>query len=306
MGTTPESHPDPSLRDVRSWRQAGSVYRHPTSSAGELEIFYRHEGAGPDLVFLHGFPTSSWDLRELWAELTARFRVLAHDLVGLGYSAKPRAPISVHLQADVVQGLARDRGIGEAHLLAHDLGDTVAQELLARQIEGTAAVRWRSCALLNGGLFPETHRPRPIQKLLASPLGGLVARFTSEGRFRRSLSAVFGPETQPSDAFLRDAWYLLTRDQGRAALPRLIRYIEERSRYRERWVAPLVERTVPTRFLVGALDPVSGRHAAERYRQLVPEPDVVLFDRLGHYPQVEDPASVLAALLDFYAAVEGS
>jgi pimeloyl-ACP methyl ester carboxylesterase len=61
---------------------------------------------------------------------------------------------------------------------------------------------------------------------------------------------------------------------------------------------------VPRRLLCGALDPVSGRHMAERYRALVPQPEVVVFDDLGHYPHLEDPAAVLAAYLEFRDAIE--
>ena len=38
-----------------------------------------------------------------------------------------------------------------------------------------------------------------------------------------------------------------------------------------------------------------------RYRELVPDPDpdVVLLPEVGHYPQIEAPAAVLAAYLAF-------
>lgn len=252
---------------------------------------------------LHGFPTSSWDFAPLWPELTARFDVIAPDLVGLGRSDKAARPITVGLQADVVLGLLEAEGVTEAHLFVHDLGDTVAQELLARQAEGASPVRWRSCLLLNGGLFPETHRPRLIQRLLASPVGPVVAWFSTERTFRRNLAATFGPHTQPDEAFLAGGWTLLAADGGRAALPWLIRYMHERRTHRARWVGVLERPVVPTRFVNGALDPVSGRHAAERYRALVPDADVVLLEQLGHYPHVEDPPAVLAAFLDFHATL---
>lgn len=56
------------------------------------------------------------------------------------------------------------------HVLAHDYGDSVAQELLARHYEGR--FHMASCVFLNGGLFPETHRPALVQKLLLSPWAG--------------------------------------------------------------------------------------------------------------------------------------
>ncbi|HEU5057823.1 MAG TPA: alpha/beta hydrolase [Kofleriaceae bacterium] len=278
--------------DAHAWRQGGALHRF-----GDLDLFYRRAGAGPALVCIHGFPTSSHDFAPLWEPLSARFDVVAHDLVGLGWSAKPRRPLTVGLQADAALGLLAAVGIERAHLLAHDLGDTVAQELLARQIDGVAGVEWISLTLLNGGLFPETHRALRVQELLLSPVGPLVARAMPRRRFDASLTRIFGPDTPPSRAFLDDAWFLLTRDGGRAMLPRLIRYMVERREKRERWVGALTRGVVPTRLIAGALDPISGRHMADRYRELVPEPDVVLLERLGHYPHVEDPAAVLAAFL---------
>ena len=55
----------------------------------------------------------------------------------------------------------------------------------------------------------------------------------------------------------------------------------------QRWVGALLQSDVPLRLVDGALDPVSGAHLAERYRELVPNPDVVLLPDVGHYPQLE-------------------
>jgi len=71
---------------------------------------------------------------------------------------------------------------------------------------------------------------------------------------------------------------LIESDGGRQALVRLINYMEQRRRNRPRWVGALVDSTVPRRLICGAVDPVSGRHLAERYRELVPYPDVVVLE----------------------------
>ena len=147
---------------------------------GDLRTVVRRDGAGPALVCLHGFPTSGWDFEPLWPALTKRFDCLAPDLIGLGRATKPSDVISIAMQADMVEAVCAAEGVTTAALLAHDLGDTVAQELLARTREGSAKVTWTRCALLNGGLFPETHRPRAIQRLLASKAGPLVARLSTE------------------------------------------------------------------------------------------------------------------------------
>jgi pimeloyl-ACP methyl ester carboxylesterase len=147
-------------------------------SFGEHRIFFRQsenwrQSNQPTLVLIHGFPTASFDWHAVWEGLGRCFRLLTLDLLGFGGSSKPYPHrYSILEQADIVEALIDELRIGDWHLLAHDYGDTVAQELLARQIapsHESAAHRLASAVLLNGGLFPETHRPRLIQKLLLSP-----------------------------------------------------------------------------------------------------------------------------------------
>jgi pimeloyl-ACP methyl ester carboxylesterase len=189
--------------------------------------------------------------------------------------------------------------VHQADVLAHDYGDTVAQELLARANEGNEPLALRSVCFLNGGLFPETHRPRLIQKLLIGPLGPLVARLLNRSWFGPSFSAVFGPQTRPAPEDLDAFWRLVVENDGLRVMHRLIRYMKERRTHRERWVGALQRARVPLRLVCGALDPVSGAHMAERYRELVPAPDVVMLPEVGHYPQVEAPEAVLAAYSAF-------
>ncbi len=281
------------------WRRGGARFDY----RGE-PIFYRDEGRGPVLVCIHGFPTASWDWYKLWPALTARFRVVAPDMIGFGLSAKPPDyEYSIRDQASLHERLLTALGVADVHVLAHDYGDSVAQELLARHAErrasGGAGVVIHAVCFLNGGLFPEVHRARVAQKLLHSPLGPLLGRLMSERGFRRSFVPIFGPRTQPSDEELRVAWALIAHNDGPRVAHRLIRYIAERRECRTRWVGALQRTDVPLRFINGPEDPVSGAHMAARYRELVPNPDVVLLDGIGHYPQLEAPERVLEAYLAF-------
>lgn len=123
------------------------------------------------LLLIHGFPSASWDWHRLWAPLANRYRLIACDMLGFGYSAKPRGhAYSLLEQADLQQALLAH--VGErrpVHVLAHDYGDSVAQELIARHQDGQ--LQLASCVFLNGGLFPETHHPVRVQKLLLGRWG---------------------------------------------------------------------------------------------------------------------------------------
>ena len=279
------------------WKKAGRYFQH-----GEHAIFYRQHGKGATaLVLIHGFPTASWDWAPLWDELCAKFpHVIALDMLGFGFSAKPRDHrYALMEQADIHGALLARLGVSRVHLLAHDYGVSVAQEMLARGLEGREPELLSVC-LLNGGLFPETHRATPMQKLLLSPIGAVAARLGNEAGFNNGFSFVFGPNTKPGPEELKDFWKLVTHNAGHRQMHRLIRYIEERREHRERWVGALQNTRVPMRLINGPEDPVSGAHMVARYRELVPAPDVVSLPGIGHYPQVEAPRQVLEAFLEFH------
>jgi pimeloyl-ACP methyl ester carboxylesterase len=288
-----------------SWRASGRRHVHRGH-----EIFWQAGGqdgdGGTPLLCIHGFPTASWDWHAVWPELCRHFpRVLAPDMIGFGWSAKPRAyTYSIFDQADLHESLLRAEGISRFHILAHDYGVTVAQELLARhferQVAGDESLVLESVCLLNGGLFPELHRARPVQKLLLTPLGPLLSLAMNERSFARSFAAVFGAQTRPDAAELQQFWRLLAHHGGNRIAHKLIHYIPERRAHRERWVGALLRGGVPLRFVNGPADPVSGAHMVERYRELVPQPDTVLLPGIGHYPQVEDPQGTLKAFLAFH------
>src|SRR6478736_4204874 len=196
------------------------------------QIFYVVEGSGEPLVLLHGFPTSSWDWHKLWDTLNQTYRVITLDFIGFGFSDKPKDYIySIMDQANLVEQLLFNLQIDHYHLLTHDYGDTVAQELLARQLDRQEN-KIKSCCLLNGGLFPETHRATRTQKLLLSWFGSLVAKMSTYKRFVISFSILFPNQTRPSEDEMRSHYDLIKHNNGHEITHLLIRYIIERQQNR--------------------------------------------------------------------------
>src|ERR1044072_5378288 len=161
--------------ELERWKSGGQHFDYLG-----FDGFYRVEGSGPHLVLIHGYPFNSWDWAPLWDRLTGRFTVIAPDMLGMGFSAKPVTyGYSVHDHADMHEALLAHLGVDSVHILAHDLGDSVGQELLARHefsqhAYGAPAIQ--SLTWLNGGMFTEAYTPRRVQKLLSgTALGDLVS-----------------------------------------------------------------------------------------------------------------------------------
>ncbi|XP_042323413.1 mesoderm-specific transcript homolog protein isoform X2 [Sceloporus undulatus] len=266
--------PPPKLSPaLHSWRSSGSYFTYINQ-----KIFYRDStgavGSSDIVVLLHGFPTSSYDWYKIWEGLTQRFhRVIALDFVGFGFSDKPRPhQYSIFEQASIVEALLDHLGLlnQRINLLSHDYGDTVAQELLYRyEHNKTGCVLINSLCLSNGGIFPETHHPLFIQKILKD--GGLLSPII----------------TRLSN------YFFFTRG--------ILQYINQRMKHRDRWVGALQSTSVPLHLIYGPLDPVNPYpEFLQLYKEVLPMSTVsVLDDHISHYPQLEDPLGFLNAYLNF-------
>lgn len=287
----------------RQWHGTGCHFVYKTH-----QIFYRTEGEGEPLVLIHGFPTSSWDWYKIWNALVEKYRVIGFDMIGFGLSDKPRRySYSIHDQADLFEALMTQLGIIQCHLLVHDYGNTVAQEILARWEERkieTPAPESRSFPIiksvcfLNGGLFPEMHRALFVQKLMKSQLGVLLTKLNNKDRLKKSFEKLYGLKGI-DDVEMDGFWETIQYQNGHRLFHKLIHYIEDRRQNRERWVGVLQQTTVPLRLINGPEDPVSGRHLADYYQQMIPNPDVVIIEGAGHYPQNEAPEEVIAYYFEF-------
>ncbi|MCU7820505.1 alpha/beta hydrolase [Kitasatospora sp. DSM 101779] len=266
---------------------------------GAHTLFVRQDGppGGRPVTLLHGFPTSSHDWAAVVPPLAADgCRVTTLDLLGFGESDKPRwHAYSLLEQADLVQAVWQESGVGATALVAHDYGVSVAQELLARDAQRISRSVW-----LNGGLWADLHRPVAVQRLLHGPLGPLLARAMTERRFAASMRRVLARPVP--DTVLHEMWLGIAREDGRLLAPRLLRYIDERRSHAARWGAALEGFPGPMLFVWGPADPISGAHVLARVRERLPHAAVVELagpPSTGHYPQVESPAEVAAALLGF-------
>ncbi len=283
---------------LKNWQQAGNYFDYKS-----FPVFYRLSESSDDvLLCLHGFPTSSFDYHKIWNALTGKFAVLVFDMIGYGFSAKPfDFDYTTFHQVNVLQTLVEKLQIKKIHILAHDYGNTITLELLARSYESGLNFTIETVCFLNGALFPETHRPILAQKTLISPLGFLFGRFISDRRFKTSLASIFGKNTQPSEEELNEFSQVFKFNDGRRIAHKLIRYMTERKKYRSRWVVALQKMEQPFRFINGLEDKVSGKHLVKRFRQLVPhQTDIIELKDIGHFPHFETPETVLEKFFEFH------
>ncbi len=257
---------------------------------------YDREGPGPPRVLLHGFPSSSFDWCPFLSATEAE--TLAFDFLGFGLSDKPRDHVySLGFQADLVEELVTQTiGSRPVFIVAHDMGTSVATELLARDIDGTLKIDIGGVILFNGSIVLERASLTPSQKLLRSRLGPLASRLSSERFFRHQFGGVFSASHPLTDEDAADQWSLLCRDGGRTLGHRLVHYLDERVTFAERWHGAIRDWPGSLSFAWGCEDPVATVAVLDALIELRPHAEVTRLPGLGHYPQIEDPQALAAAV----------
>lgn len=254
----------------------------------------RHE----PLLVLHGFPTSSFDFHLVADELRASRRLLLVDMLGYGLSEKPDRRYALREQADIVEAFVAEAEVGELALLTHDMGDTVGGELLARQAEGAWPVTVTRRVLLNGSIYIEmAHLSAGQQFLLGLPDELLAEGIPLDGAaVAAGVAATYADPGRADPDEVAAVAELVAHRRGQRALPRTIRYIEERRREERRFTGAIERHPSPLAVVWGAQDPIAVVGMVDRLRAARPDAAVRVLEGVGHYPMVEASAAFAAAV----------
>ncbi len=174
-------------------------------------------------------------------------------------------------------------------LLAHDMGTSVATELLARDLSGALPFELQRAVLTNGSVIIERASLRPSQKILRGPLGPLFSRLAGERRFMRGFARLFSAQHPLSPEEAEAQWALLAREDGQRILHLLCAYLNERVRFAPRWHGAVRDWPKPLGFLWATGDPVATTEVLAGLRELRPAAQVIELPGIGHYPQIEVP-----------------
>jgi len=274
-----------------AWRGRGSLHQ----LAEGHRLFVVQEGSGPDLILVHGFPSSSHDFAAALPLLTGHFRVTLFDQLGFGFSDKPpEASYSLLEQGRRAGELVRGLGVSQATVIGHDMGLTVAVEMLCRHEVGELGFRMDGLVLCNGSHLVELANITQLQKDLMTDQGAaaFAAAYDPE-RFAQAFRFVWGDPSRTPEVDIRAIAYWLS--ESLPVLAKIARYNLERERYAERWRSILTRAPLPIDIVWGDRDPIAVIEIGRRLAEMT-QGRLAIIEGVGHYPQMEDPARWVAAL----------
>jgi pimeloyl-ACP methyl ester carboxylesterase len=278
---------------VTAWLEAGRLL----DVAGHSVFVVDRSGPpGPPIVVLHGFPGSTFDWRAVIPALAASRRVIALDLLGFGLTAKPAGGYSLFAQADLVTAVLAELDVRACVLVAHDMGDTIAAELLYRHTARELPVTIEQAVLTNGSIFIDMAHLTRGQRLASALPNRRLPLPLPTALLRRSLAESFAPGAPAPEGAL-DAMVELIRYRGGARLlPLQIRYLDERRAHQSRWTDGLANFAGPLTAVWGELDPIAVVDMAHRLQRLRPDTTVITWADTGHWPSIEQPERLAATI----------
>lgn len=287
--------------DVEWEKNREAIFHSDHSRFTEVDgvrVHYQEVGdsSGPPMILIHGFAASNLVWSKVLLELAdAGFRVIAPDLPGYGYSAKPRhLDYTIASQARMVFSFIRHLGIERALLVGSSYGAAIAATIA---LDHPTLVEK---LVLVGAVTNNKPTRYLLMRLFGSPIIGDVLSplvVGSRRLLRLRMKRVYDRHSWVLDERRVDARHLPLATRGaHRAIIRTVR----------RWNAERVSRdahllTQPTLLLWGDTDREVPLRDGERLHESIPDSRLIVFRECGHLPQEEYPGAFTKLVVEFCA-----
>ena len=134
---------------------------HHTAQVNGTRLHYVTAGEGPPVMLLHGWPQTWYEWRHVIDLLADEYQVVAPDLRGFGYSAKPAAGYDADTMAADLAALADHLGLRDVTVLGHDWGAVFAYVYAAKTPSQVRALGIVEMALPGVGVMEQAMAPQP-------------------------------------------------------------------------------------------------------------------------------------------------
>ncbi len=262
-------------------------------------IFYVAKGEGKPLLLIHGYGAGCWVWEKQIDALSRDYRVYALDLIGYGYSDRPKIEYTpetyIHFLRDFMDGLE----IGRASLIGNSMGGGIAWATAALFPERVERLVLIDC------VPPDVlHQVRneSFRALAVTERVPFLPYLVIAGRSKRSVKAVLEEclvDKRLITPDLLNRQYELTRIKGSTwVLYSTLKHANETSRMRD--YLSLIDH--PTLLVWGERDLVFPPAVGESLRQAIRHSTLYVVKESGHIPMWESPDEVNRVILEFLKA----
>jgi pimeloyl-ACP methyl ester carboxylesterase len=275
--------------------------------ADGVQVFYRAAGdpSAPVVLLLHGFPTSSFMFRELIPHLADKYRVIAPDLPGFGFTEVPaerKYTYSFDALAVTLGAFTEALGLSRYALYVFDYGAPTGFRLAMARPERVTAI-----VSQNGNAYEEGLGDAwgPIRKYWAEPTAENreVIRqnvLTLEGTRWQYTHGVTVPESVAPESYILDNALMERPGNKEIQLDLFLNYASNVKLY-PKFQEYLRKSKPPLLAIWGKNDPFFIPAGAEAFRKDVPNAKIQFLDT-GHFATETHVVEIAAAMRDLFDA----
>ncbi len=272
--------------------------RHHVEIHGH-NVSYLAEGEGPPVVLIHGVTGTCDQWAPVLDLLSEGHSVVAPDLIGHGQSAKLRGDYSLGAYASGIRDLVVGLGHERVTVVGHSLGGGIAMQFAYQFPERCE----RLVLVSSGGLGQEVH---PVLRAATLPGSELVLPMIAGARVRGAGAAVagllerVGLHAGPDIAEMVRGYGSLADGDTRRAFVHTLRSVIDPMGQRVNATDRLyLAADMPALIVWGRRDPVLPVSHAGVAERGMPGSRLEIFERSGHFPQLDDPLRFSRLLADF-------
>lgn len=280
--------------------------RHRFVDLDGMRVFVREAGesTAPAVFLPHGYPCSSYEFRNFMPMLAHRWRLIAPDFPGCGYSDTPKNfSYDFDGYADFLDRLTIRLNVERFALYLHDFGSQIGLRLAIKRPERIAAL-----IIQNGDIYEDELGPKyaPLQAYFRNPTRAAkdkLAEAVSENGFMDEFLNDVGSELAeriPPDLW-KLHWSLMTPERRQIAVDVIAR-LKENLTWFPRYQGYLRDHRPPTLIVWGPQDGYMPESAARAYLRDLPDAELHLLGG-GHWLLETHLAEVVAYVRDFLGRV---
>ncbi len=266
--------------------------------AGAGRVHYQERGAGDVLVLVHGNNSSAYSWKDVFDELAKEFRVVALDLKGFGFTAKPEGDYRVETQAALVMGLLDQLKIERAILCGSSMGGAVALSAAINYPQRVGSLILVGSSAFNEGASGGAALAPAYVRWPYVGAGLTALALTSDSLVRDGLRKSFYDESKVTDERIA-AYYRPLRTRGGQRAARLVRDGRDYSSIEN----SLDKIRQPTLLIWGAHDRLNLLEDGRRLHSKIAGSQLIVYDNCGHLPQEEMPERFVRDVSEFVSKI---
>ncbi len=257
-----------------------------------VRIHYQEKGTGAPLVLIHGYTSSTYSWKDVFEPLAQKYRVIAIDLKGFGFSAKPDGDYTRRAQGEIVNGLLDYLKIDKAWIAGNSMGGETALNVALHhpeKVSGLILIDSAGVQVAGRGSFVPWYLQIPVVGQVLTALA-----LTSDKLVREGLQKSFYDDSKISDERVKYYYEPLKTRNGQLAASEARRQFDLDPIENE-----LNKINVPTLIIWGAADELIPLEAGKKMNSLIKNSKLVVFENCGHLPEEEMPEKVIGEMTNF-------